>query len=199
MISYILPASRPTGAIMPRPFVLAAALFIFAATTPVFAQNATATARLGGGQTATVNAVKEPDKVAYLDIALPKGPQRIDFIGDQLLPIKVSGRDSLLTVADLNGDGVDEIIVRGSISPETGSVLVFRWNAESGQFLPVIFTDDQNADKPFLFVAASSPVMLDKSGSIEIKVERVDQSGRKATILERYRWDGDGYRYAEDH
>jgi hypothetical protein len=62
-----------------------------------------------------------------------------------------------------------------------------------------MFTDDQNADKPFLFVAASSPVALDRSGSIEIKVERVDQSGHKATILERYRWDGDGYRYAEDH
>lgn len=184
---------------MPRPFVLAAALFLFAATNPVFAQNATVTARLGDGQTATVNAVKEPDKVAYLEISLPKGPQRIDFIGEQLLPIKAGSRDNLLTVADLNGDGVDEIIVRGSISPETGSILVFRWNADSGQYLPVTFTNDQGEDKNFLFVDSSSPVTLDKNGSIEIKVERADQSGRKATILERYRWDGDGYRYAEDH
>lgn len=184
---------------MPRPFVLAAALFLFAATNPAFARVVTATARLDAGRTATVNAVKEPDKVAYLEIALPQGPQRIGFIGDQFMPIKAGGRDSLLVVADLDGDGVDEIIVRGSISPETGSIIVLRWNAESGQYLPGQFTNDRGEDKGFLFVNAASPVALDKNGSIEVKVERVDQSGRKATILERYRWEDGGYRYAEDH
>lgn len=186
---------------MPRPFALAAALLIAAAMNTAFAQNtsATATVRLGGGQTAMVSAVKEPDKVAYLDIALPQGTQRIDFIGDRLLPIRAGGRDSLLSIIDVNGDGVDEIIVRGSISPQTGSILVFRWNGEFKQYLPVPFTNDQGEDKNFLFVDAASPVTLERNGTIEVKVERTDQSGRVTTIIERYRWEGEGYRYTEDH
>lgn len=76
---------------------------------------------------------------------------------------------------------------------------MFRWSAEDGQYLPVPFTNDRGEDQNFLFVDAKSPVALNKNGSIEVKVERVDQSGRKATFIERYRWESGGYHYTEDH
>lgn len=174
------------------------ALFFLATANPALSQSATATARLGPGQNVTVTAAKATGDSASLEIALPKGAQKLEGIGEQFLSMKFGGRDSTLVIADLNGDGVDEIVVRGSVPPTASAIIVYKWDTQRGEYFPVEFTTDQDEEKPFLFADARSPVVVDKSG-IEVRVERTDQSGRTATFVERYKWDGDGFRFSADN
>ncbi len=178
---------------MPR--IVLAILFLLATALPAAAQSATATARLGPGQTVTVTAVRATGEPARLEIALPKGTQRFDGIGEQFLTMKSGGKDSIIVVADLNGDGIDEIVVRGSVTADASAVIVYRWDGDRGEYLPTDFT----ADDQFLFVEAASNVTVDRSGTIEVSATRTDQSGRTASIIERYRWDGNGFKYAADN
>ena len=183
---------------MPR--IVLATLFLLATALPAAAQSATATARLGPGQTVTVTAVRATGEPARLEIALPKGTQRFDGIGEQFLTMKSGGKDSIIVVADLNGDGIDEIVVRGSVTADASAVIVYRWDGDRGEYLPTDFTaDDQGEGKPFLFVEAASNVTVDRSGVIEVSATRTDQSGRTASVIERYRWDGNGFKYAADN
>jgi hypothetical protein len=186
------------GALMPR--IVLATFFFLATLLPAAAQTATATARLGQGRTATVTAVRATGEPARLEIALPKGTQRFDGIGEQFLTMKSGGKDSVIVVADLNGDGIDEIVVRGSVTADASAVIVYRWDGDRGEYLPTDFTaDDDGEGKPFLFVEAGSTVTVDHSGAIEVSTTRTDQSGRTTAVLERYRWDGNGFKYAADH
>jgi hypothetical protein len=75
---------------------------------------------------------------------------------------------------------------------------VFRWEPAQKQFLPVDFIDDHDDKKPFLFADNNSTISLAKGG-IEVKITRVDQSGRSAVVLEKYRWDAGTLKYSEDH
>ncbi len=183
---------------MKRLSVLTALYFLLAAAAPSSAQTATATARLGPGQTVTVTAAKTTGDNASLEIALPKGAQRFDGIGEQFLSMRFGGRDSTLVITDLNGDGVDEIVVRGSVPPSSSAIIVYKWDGQRGEYVPAEFTNDQDEEKPFLFADAKSPVTVEK-GAIEIRVERTDQSGRTASFVERYKWNGDGFRYNADN
>jgi hypothetical protein len=185
------------GAIMKRLSAFAA-FFLFAAAAPSSAQNATATARLGPGQSVTVTAAKATGDSASLEIALPKGAQRFDGIGEQFLSMKFGGRDSTLVITDLNGDGIDEIVVRGSVPPSASAIIVYKWDAQRGEYVPADFTTEQDEEKPFLFADAKSPVIIEK-GVIEVRIERVDQSGRTASFVERYKWNGDGLHYSADN
>jgi hypothetical protein len=179
--------------------VLSIAAVLFAAAMyPAFAQGTSANARLGGGKTATVNAVKPVEGAAYLEIAFPSGTQKLDGLGDQFMPLKSGGRDATLVAADFNKDGIDEIVVRGQVTSTESAVLVFQWNAAQNQYLPIEITNGDDDRKPFLFTDNASTVSVD-NGRIEVHLTRVDQSGRSAQVVERYRWDGDGLKYFEDH
>src|SRR5262249_6023853 len=126
--------------------------------------------------------------------------QRFEGIGEQLLPIKAGGKDSIIVAADLNGDGIDEILVHGSVTADSTALIVYRWDAQRHEFLPVDFSgDNQDEGKPFLFVEAGSIVSLDRAGVIEVASTRTDQSGRTNNFIERYRWDGDGLKYVADN
>ncbi len=183
---------------MPQ-FVIAT-FFLLATVLPAAAQSATTTARLGLGQTATITAVRATGEPARLEIALPKGTQRFEGIGEQFLSLKSGGKDGIIVVADLNGDGVDEIVVRGSVTADASAVIVYRWDGDRGEYLPTDFTaDDQDEGKPFLFVDAASTVTIDRSGTIEVGATRTDQSGRASSVVERYRWDGNGFKFAADN
>jgi hypothetical protein len=180
--------------------IVIATFFLLATALPAASQNATATARLGPGRTVTVTAVRAAGEPARLEIALPKGTQRFEGIGEQFLTIKSGGKDSVIVVADLNGDGVDEIVVRGSVTSDASAVIVYRWDGDRGEYLPTDFTaDDQDEGKPFLFVDAASTVTIDHSGAIEVSATRTDQSGRANSVVERYRWDGNGFKFAADN
>ncbi len=181
---------------MPKfPFIAAALL---ALALPASAQSMSATARLGGGKTVIVNAAKSAEGTAYIEVALPEGTQKIEGLGDRFMPLKSNGRETTLIAADINGDGVDEIIARAAITSTASALLVYQWDAEQKQFFPVLFTDSQDEDKPFLFTDQNSTVSVEKN-MIVVNVTRVDQSGRSARIVERYNWDGDGIKYFEDH
>ena len=183
---------------MPR--IVLATLFFLATALSAAAQNATATARLGQGQTVTVTAIRAAGEPARLEIATPSGTQRFDGIGDQFLSMKSAGKDSIIVIADLNGDGIDEIMVRGSVTSDASAVIVYQWNAAKREYLPLDFTaEDQDEGKPFLFVDAASDVAIDRSGTIEVASKRTDQSGRTNSFVERYRWDGSGFKFAADN
>lgn len=177
------------------PFVAAA---LFALALPVSAQSMSATARLGGGKSVNVNAGKSAEGAAYIEVALPEGAQKIEGLGDRFMPLKSNGRETTIVAADINGDGIDEIIVRAAITSAASAILVYQWDAEQKQFFPVLFTDGQDESKPFLFTDQNSAVSVEKN-IIVVNVTRVDQSGRSARIVEKYHWDGDGIKYFEDH
>jgi hypothetical protein len=183
---------------MPR--IVLATFFFLATALPAASQSATATARLGPGQTVTITAVRTSGEPARLEIATPSGTQHFDGIGDQFLTLKSGGKDSIIVVTDLNGDGIDEIVVRGSVTADASAVIVYQWNSARREYLPLDFTaDDQGEGKPFLFVDATSTVMVDRSGMIEVSATRTDQSGRTSSVVERDRWDGTGFKYAADN
>jgi hypothetical protein len=175
-----------------------AAAFLAAAAYPAFAETASASARLGGGKTAAVNAVKPAEGATYLEIALPTGTQKLDGLGEQFLPLRVRGRDTSVVAAEFDKDGSDEIVIRGLVTPSDGAVIVLRWDASRNEFLPAAITNSDENTKPFLFAANSSTVAIEND-RIEVHLTRIDQSGRRAQIVERYHWDGDGLKYFEDH
>lgn len=181
-----------------RSSLLMAAAFLAAAAYPAFAETASASARLGGGKTAAVNAVKPAEGATYLEIALPTGTQKLDGLGEQFLPLRVRGRDASVVAADFDKDGVDEIVIRGQVTASDGAVIVLRWDASRNEFLPAAITNSDDNTKPFLFAANSSTVAVENS-RIEVHLTRVDQSGRRAQVVERYHWDGNGLKYFEDH
>jgi len=181
--------------------LLPIAALLFAALQPAAAQSPgaqSANARLGAGQSVRVSAVSPTEGPTYLEIALPEGAQKLEGLGERFLPIVISGRVAPIATADLSGDSIDEIIVRGQVTGSSSALVVLRWEAARKQFLPVDFIDDRDEKKPFLFTDNSSTVSLAKGG-IEVKVSRVDQSGRSATVLEKYRWDNGALKYSEDH
>ena len=180
--------------------IILATLLFLATALSAAAQNATATARLGQGQTVTVTAVRATGEPARLEIATPSGTQRFDGIGEQFLTMKSGGKDNTIVIADLNGDGIDEIMVRGSVTADATAVIVYQWSASRREYLPLDFTaEDQDEGKPFLFVDPTSTVTVDRSGMIEVASKRSDQSGRTNSFVERYRFDGSGFKLAADN
>jgi hypothetical protein len=181
--------------------LLPIAAVLFAALQPAAAQSPdaqSANARLGGGQSVKVSAVSPTEGAIYLEIALPEGPQKLEGLGERFLPIIAGGRPAPIAAADLSGDNIDEIVVRGQVTSGSSALVVLRWEPGQKQFMPVDFIDDRDDKKPFLFTDNSSTVSLAKGG-IEVKVTRVDQSGRSAVVLEKYRWDNGTLKYSEDH
>ncbi|HWK86789.1 MAG TPA: hypothetical protein VNQ34_04710 [Xanthobacteraceae bacterium] len=189
-----------------RNFLPIAALLLAAGLVPAWVPPAaaqspdtqSANARLGGGQSVKVSAVSPAEGATYLEIALPEGAQKLEGLGERFLPIVTGGRTVSIAAADLSGDSIDEIVVRGQVTGSSGALVVLRWDAAQKQFLPVDFIDDRDEKKPFLFTDNKSTVSLAKGG-VEVKVTRVDQSGRSAAVLEKYRWDNGTLKYSEDH
>src|SRR5262249_33943126 len=97
-----------------------AALILF--TGAAFAQssepqNATANARMGGGQTAQVVAMPADGAIA-LEIGLPGGKkQSFPRLGTEIVPLSGKPGDKALIALDIDGDGVDEIFLRCLVPP----------------------------------------------------------------------------------
>ena len=160
---------------------------------PSSAQNATATARLGPGQSVTVTAAKATGDSASLEIALPKGAQRFDGIGEQFLSLKSGGRDSTLVVADLNGDGIDEIVVRGSVPPTPARLSSISGTPSAANIFPVDFTERSGRGKT-IPVRRCRAARSRRQRRDRVRSTRVDQSGR---TLHRgaLQWNGEGFQF----
>ena len=164
------------------------------------AQEARATVRIGAGQTATATAKPVDGEGVLLEIALPGGgAQNFSSLGEALVPIDGKPGGAALLARDLNGDGVDEVIIRGSVPPERGAMLVFQWNRAAGEFVPVDFTDDRERTNKFLVVDAREPVILQGSGAIEAQFVTTRPDGRKSSHVARYRWNGKGFTQSADN
>jgi hypothetical protein len=179
---------------LPAALIVATALPLAAA-----AQGASATARIGGGQTAQVRAAPTVTDGVLLEFLLPDGrSQSFPQLGETLVPLDGKGGAGLVA-RDLNGDGVDEVLIRGSVPPDKGALLAFRWNQSAGEYVPLTFTDDRDRTNPFAVVDARQPVILHPSGEIEVQFETTRQDGRKSSHVARYRWTGKGYSQSGDN
>jgi hypothetical protein len=177
------------------------ALGMLAATSfDLMAQEARASVRIGAGQTATASARLVEGEGVLLEIALPGGgAQSFPQLGETLVPINGKPGGAGLLARDLNGDGVDEVVIRGSVPPERGAMLVFQWDRATGEFVPVEFTDDRDRTNKFLVVDAREPVILHGSGSIEAQFVASRPDGRRSAHVARYRWDGKGFIQTADN
>ncbi|MEX2126818.1 MAG: hypothetical protein WD871_01050 [Xanthobacteraceae bacterium] len=169
-------------------------------TDTASAQSANVTARIGAGQTARITAAPVPGEGVLLEIALPGGrSQSFPQLGTELVAIDGKPDGSGLLARDLNGDGVDEIVIRGLVPPERGALLVFRWDRSAGEFVPVEFTDDRDQTTKFLVVDGRLPVLIDGAGTIEAQYETTRPDGRKSTHVARYRWTDKGFSQSADN
>ena len=182
---------------MPK-FVAPLCFFVFAlATLPAAGQTASATARIGAGQTVQVRATPGTDGV-LLEFLLPDGrSQSFPQLGQALVPLDGRG-GAALVARDLNGDSVDEVILRGSVPPDRGAMLAFRWSPSAGEFVPITFTDDRDRTNPFAVVDAKEPVLLHRD-AIEVHFETTRPDGRKSNHVARYRWTGQGFTQSADN
>lgn len=163
------------------------------------AQTASATARVGAGQTAQATAAPVPGDGVLLEIALPGGrSQRFPQLGMELVPLSGKTGDQALVARDLNGDGVDELIIRGSVPPR-GALLVFRWDRTMGEFVPVEFTDDRDQTTKYLVVDFRLPVLIGEPGMIEAHYESARPDGRVSGYVARYRWTEEGFSLSPDN
>jgi hypothetical protein len=179
--------------------LVAALIIATALPLAAVAQGASATARVGGGQTAQVRAAPAGPDGVLLEFLLPDGrSQSFPQLGEALVPLDGKGGAGLVA-RDLNGDGIDEVLIRGSVPPDKGALLAFRWNQSAGEFVPLTFTDDRDRTNPFAVVDARQPVILHPSGEIEVQFETTRQDGRKSTHVARYRWTGKGYSQSGDN
>jgi hypothetical protein len=177
------------------------ALGLLAATgLELSAQETRTTVRIGAGQAATASARLVDGEGVLLEIALPGGgAQSFPQLGEALVPINGRPGGAGMLARDLNGDGVDEIVIRGSVPPERGAMLVFQWDRAAGEFVPVEFTDDRDRTNKFLVVDAKEPVILHGSGAIEAQFVAARPDGRRSAHVARYRWDGKGFVQSADN
>jgi hypothetical protein len=185
---------------MPRLIGLVTAIgFAVAAAVPAWPQATNVSARIGAGQTARVTAAPVAGEGVLLEIALPDGrSQSFPKLGLELVSIDGKGGAGLIA-RDLNGDGVDELLVRGSVPPERGALLVFRWDRTVGEFAPVDFTNDRDQTTKYLLVDASLPVAIDGNGNIEAHYQTVRQDGRKSFHVARFRLTEKGFTQSTDN
>jgi hypothetical protein len=167
--------------------------------TAALAQSANATARIGAGQTARATAAAVSGEGILLQIALPDGrSQSFPQLGVDLVAIDGKAGPALLA-RDLNGDGVDEVIIRGAVPPDRGALLVFRWDRAAAEFIPIEFTNDRDQTTKYLVVDGILPVTIGENGGIEAHYQSVRQDGRKSYHVARYRWTDKGFTQAADN
>jgi hypothetical protein len=186
---------------MPRLVSLAAAIAVTAGTVAsLWAQSMNVSARIGAGQTARITAAPVSGEGVLLEIALPSGrSQSFPQLGTDLVAIDGKPGGAGLLVRDLNGDGVDEVLIRGAVPPERGALLVFRWDRMTGEYVPIEFTDDRDHTTKYLVVDATLPVAIDDKGNIEAQYQSVRQDGRKSYHVARFRWTEKGYTQSTDN
>jgi hypothetical protein len=180
---------------------LVALLIVLAgALSTALAQSASVAARIGAGQSAQATASVVTNEGVLLEIALPDGrAQSFAQLGLEMVPLSGKQGDRALVARDLDGDGVDEILIRGSVPPKAGAVLVFRWDRAAGEFVPVEFTNDRDQTTKYLVVDLAAPVLIGPAGTIEAQYESTRPDGRKSWHVARYRWTGKGFSQSADN
>lgn len=154
-------------------------------------------ARAVGGAAAIVEAGPSENGVKLTIAVAGREPQVFDGVGDALVPLRASGRSGPLLALDIDRDGIDEIFIRTSTQGRAGVLIVFRWDAASGAYAPVTFTEDTGGAKPYLMVDLSQPVSIN-GAVIEANHDKVD-NGRTRYRVFRYRWNGNGFAASADN
>ncbi len=169
------------------------------AASGTLAQGASVAARIGAGQTVSVKAAPVDGEGVLLEFALPNGQaQSFPQLGEAMVPIDGTPAGRGLLARDLNGDGVDEVLIRSSVPPDRGAMLVFRWDRTTGEYVPIEFTDDRDRTTKYLVVDPKEPVVLNGNG-IEVQFVTTRPDGRKSSHVARYRWNGQAFTQSTDN
>jgi hypothetical protein len=172
--------------------LLLPALFLFAAV-PVSAQQVTARTPQGAAAIETT----QSENGLRLTIAVPGlEPQVFDGVGTALVPLRAGNRTAAVIALDIDRDGIDEIFVRTS-AQQRGVLLVFRWDAGTSEFAPVMFSEDGGAPKPYLIVHVTQSVSI--NGALIEANHDSNEGGRMRLRVFRYRWNGSGFEQTTDH
>jgi hypothetical protein len=173
--------------------LLVSALLLIAAVSPASAQEIVARTPQGA---AAIETMQSENGVRLTIAVTGAEPQVFDGVGEALVPMRAGNRSGPVIVLDIDRDGVDEIFVRSS-AQQRGVLIVFRWDASSSQYAPVMFTEDAGAPKSYLFVHLSQPVSVSGT-TVEVNFDSTD-GGRKRLRVFRYRWNGNGFEQTTDH
>lgn len=143
--------------------------------------------RLPGGASATISLEKHHDGAA-VTMAVPGQPNQIETaLGEEFIPVAHKGKQSLVPVVDLDGDGTDEFFVRVAFPPQGGALWLYKWNAAQNRFTPV-----PHDGKEFISVDYAAPVKLDEKNRLEIHISRFS-GGKKSMVKEFLNWKGKAY------
>lgn len=124
---------------------------------------------------------------ATLSIRLPGGKtQKEAELGDEFVPFYFeSKRPSEIVAVDFDGDGVEEFVVRASIPPIDGALMIYYWDSPAKRFKPYTYEGDD-----YLPVDATAPVKVSASGRIQARVLLYGEGDEPTTEIQAWRLQG---------
>ncbi|MGZ3692902.1 MAG: FG-GAP repeat protein [Bdellovibrionota bacterium] len=141
-----------------KPYLFAA---LFAVSTVAHAEEV----NLGASGKAAVQ-MAEVNGEFVLSIRLPAG--NIQKIKEEFVPFEMEGAPAAIAILDLNGDGVEEFVVRAMIPPQSGALYVYTYSVKEKKFVPMV--TGKEADDTFLPVDAVAPVAVDRTGHVKARI-----------------------------
>ena len=162
------------------------ALMLMANSASLFAAEIV---KLGVSGTASVRTIIDEDG-AYLLARLPgSAEQRIpeeDFFGRDYFTFFFNDKETELAAFDVDGDGVQEFMVRTMATPMMSAVYVYKWNSEDKKFNPIKF-----GKKDFLGAGVYDLKLVIKDGkpaTITFNVQPIAEFGAPAKQTFSYAW-----------
>jgi hypothetical protein len=130
---------------------------------------------LGAAGKAEITMQEEGNGEYVLSIHLPAG--NTQKIRDEFVPFEMDGSPAAIAILDLDGDGVEEFVVRAMIPPQSGGLYVFRYSVKEKKFVPMV--TGKEADDTFLSVDAVAPVRIDREGHVKARIAIRNEMGEK--------------------
>lgn len=160
---------------------------LIAALLAVFAQAAEpAGVRIPGGS-ATVTLEQRDDGAAAVISVPGQTDQAESSLGSEFIPVLHKGKETMIAVIDLDGDGSDEFFLRVGVPPQAGALWLYRWEKDQKRFVAVRY-----GKHDYIAVDYGAPVKLDAKGGLEIHSFHT-QNGKRSPRKELLRWKGKGY------
>lgn len=117
-----------------------------------------------------------------LTVRLPNGrPQKIR---EEFVPFEFEDSQAAIGIADFDGDGTEEFVVRAMIPPQSGALYIYRYSSKEKKFVPMV--TGKSADDTFLPVDAVAPVRINRDGTVTARIIERTEFG-ESTVDRRYR------------
>lgn len=160
-------------------------------TTSAFASD---TVKLGAAGSASVKSIVDEDG-AYVSVRTSSGEQRIpevDYFGKDFYTFHFNGKETDLAIFDVDGDGVQEFMVRTMATPMMSAVYIYKWDNEEKKFSPIPF-----GKKDFLGAGTGDLKLVAKEGkpaSITFDVQQLAEFGNAPKQSFTYSWSNGSFK-----